>query len=318
MTLKISLLSGALLLAPLLADASVFFKVTGRVERTTDGVTYYYTITNNSWTNVTRPAVTSRIEIGRDPSRDEPELTGLPPTPDPTSGMLMYPGNGVLAMTAPAGWVGDQSGTEGYPGHTLTWETANGGTGTGDRGLLPGQSMTVSVTRAEANPSYLGVPHSRPEGYARTHYVISTNDGVQAYGMVELDASADTIPPMLSVTLSPSTIAASPPGRVYIVAPTFAVSVAITATDNADSAPAIRLESMTLNGAPYTAKLYSLSGRQPDPAQVAVFGTDDRAFRLLLPSSAAVYTVTYSATDVTGNKTLATGTIKVTAPQTAK
>jgi len=302
-----------------MADASVFFKVTGRAERTPAGVTYLYTITNNSWTNVTRPAVTSRIEIGRDPSREEPELTGLPPTRDPISGMLMYPGSGVLAMTAPAGWAGDQSGTEGYLGHTLTWETVNRGTGTGNPGLLPGQSMTVSVTRAEANPSYLGLPHSRPgEGYSRTHYVISTNDGVQAYGMVEPDVNADIISPTLSVTLNPSTVAPLPPGRVYIVAPTFAVTVTITATDNADSAPAIRLESMTLNGAPYTPKLYSLSGGQFDPAQVAVFGTDDRAFRLPLPSSAAVYTVTYSATDVTGNKTLATGTIKVTAPQTAK
>jgi len=305
---KISLLSGALLLAPILADASIFFTVKGYAVHNPNGtVTYHYSVTNNSWTNVVRPAATCRFEIGRaaygNLPEHEPELTGLPPTVSPRSGMLIYGGNGVLAMTAPAGWKGTEGGDQEHIRHTLVWTAADSGSPTGCTGLLPGQTLTgLSATRAEANPTYLGVPKAG-EIYSRTHYVISTNDGVQAYGLVEAIAAppvvppVDTLPPTLSVTLSPNTLK---PNEKLVP-----ITATITVKDDYDPAPEIKLESIVAN-----------EPLEKEDIKDAQIGTDDRLFKLKAEregqnKAGRIYTVTYSATDGSGNKAIATATVTV-------
>jgi hypothetical protein len=83
------------------------------------------------------------------------------------------------------------------------------------------------------------------------------------------------------------------------------VTATVTVKDDVDPAPAVRLESITAN--------------EPFPAldvKDALIGTDDRRFQLRdvkVPAGTAgrVYTVTYSATDASGNKAVASATVKV-------
>ncbi len=127
----------------------------------------------------------------------------------------------------------------------------------------------------------------------------------------------DTTPPALTVTLIPSTFKATG-GMVT-------VNATINVKDNYDPSPEIKLVSVTS------------SNPAPNDVQGAGIGTDDRQFSVLAkpalgappapsvwgsflslwrpaPSSVIpkTYTVTYSATDGSGNKALSQATITVT------
>lgn len=108
----------------------------------------------------------------------------------------------------------------------------------------------------------------------------------------------DTTPPTLSITLSPATL--WPPNDKLV-----SVTAAITVKDNYDPAPEIKLESITASEA--------LDAKDIQGAQ---FGTDDRQFSLAAKRAGTnqagrIYTVTYSATDASGNKATATATVTV-------
>jgi endo-1,4-beta-xylanase len=83
------------------------------------------------------------------------------------------------------------------------------------------------------------------------------------------------------------------------------------ATDTCDANPTIRLVSITSdepdNGLG--------DGDQPQDIQGAAFGTDDRQFQLRNERSGTgngrIYTITYSATDASGNQTLRQATVTV-------
>lgn len=204
--------------------------------------------------------------------------------------------------TAPPNWVMNMIGVRGEGLYKMQWEIPFG-----EYYYQPNtqpSSLNFSV-RVPASPD----PRAEyMNGLFHIQYFMNdTRQDLHA----QIILPPDTIPPAISVTLTPSLVKALPPGQKYIQTPTYRIIAAITASDNLDPLPVIKLESMTLDGAPYVpSRPYSLRGGN-DPEGTATFGTDDRAFALGVLTRAAVYTVTYSATDASGNKTLATRTVTV-------
>jgi endo-1,4-beta-xylanase len=114
----------------------------------------------------------------------------------------------------------------------------------------------------------------------------------------------DTTPPQLSVTVSPSVLW-SPNHKLVKIKAT------IVATDTCDANPAIRLVSISSNEPDNGLG----DGDQPRDIQGAQFGTDDRQFELRNERSGKgtgrIYTITYAATDASGNKTVRQATVTV-------
>lgn len=164
--------------------------------------------------------------------------------------------------------------------HAITWEVMNDKSPT----LLPGQSMSkLSITLDKADPNYL-----------TGHATITFSEGGQAPLTVLLDR-LDNTPPFLTVTMSPDKISVSNTKPVAVKA--------IFTTNDDDRLPEIKLESITAN----------------DPLEAgdvldATFGRDDRYLKFRAVSKipeGRVYTITYSATDASGNQALATATVTV-------
>ena len=108
----------------------------------------------------------------------------------------------------------------------------------------------------------------------------------------------DVTPPTLSITLSPSTI--WPPNDKLVP-----ITATITVKDDYDPQPEIKLESIT-----------SSESLAAGDIQGALIGTDDRQYSLAAKRSGTnlagrIYTVTYSATDASGNKATASATVTV-------
>jgi hypothetical protein len=108
----------------------------------------------------------------------------------------------------------------------------------------------------------------------------------------------DVTPPTLSFTLSPGTL--WPPNDKLV-----SVTATIAVQDDYDPEPEIKLE--------------SIAASEPladGDIQDAQFGTDDRSFSLVAKRAGTnmagrIYTVTYSATDASGNKATASATVTV-------
>lgn len=108
----------------------------------------------------------------------------------------------------------------------------------------------------------------------------------------------DVTPPTLTVTLNPATL--WPPNDKLV-----AVTAAITVHDDYDPQPEIKLESIT-----------SSETLAAGEIQGATIGTDVRQFSLMAKRAGnnlagRIYTITYSATDGSGNKSIATATVTV-------
>jgi len=284
MRLSIPLWFCAILLAPALAGAQTLppFQVKGYGVHSGSEVIYHYRVINNSPTNVANPAQAVQIEIGRLSSDHEPELTGMPPVGYPRT---MYD-SGLRDMTAPTGWEGVESGDEEHIRHTLWWQTIE--QPSSPYALLPGQTLIgLSVTRLNVNPTYL-------DSHFRVIAQVGLNVGTFS-GLVERE---DTTPPTLSVSVNPSKL--WPPNNKLV-----SVTVTVTAKDDYDPRPEIKLESITAN-----------EPLKPENISGAAFGADDRSFSLMATRSGTnlagrIYTITYSATDGTGNKSTATTTVTV-------
>lgn len=280
MRIGICLCLGTVLLAPALASAEEppLFQVKGYGVHVGDHVVYRYRVINNSSTNIANPVRTGQIEIGRASLDDPPELTSLPPTAYPP----VYQ-SGILDVTVPTGWKWYVSGEEDQAPHTIVLETTE--MPSSPHALLPGQTLTFSVTRKNVNPTYLN-----------SHFFIIAGDGAGEFsGLIERE---DTTPPSLSVSVTPNVL--WPPNNKPV-----AVNAAITVKDDYDPQPEIKLESITANEALATS---DITGAQ--------LGTDDRAFSLAAKRDGAneagrIYTITYSALDASGNKSTATATVTV-------
>jgi hypothetical protein len=114
----------------------------------------------------------------------------------------------------------------------------------------------------------------------------------------------DTTPPDLTVTLSPTSL--WPPNHKLVP-----ITASITVTDKCDPKPFVRLISITSNEPTNGVG----DGNTNADIQGVAFGTDDRTFQLRSersgPGDGRVYTITYQASDHSGNSTTKTATVTV-------
>ena len=268
-----------------------------------DKIVYYYRVANNTPQNI------ASVTIGRDnrddgsPVNDIYELLELP------SGWNLKFGVPTTSYNAPTGWrvsmavPDEETLNKALPDkitgpHAITWEPLN----EKSPKLLAGQSMSkLSITLDKTDTSYL-TAHAR----------ITFTEGSLTSLSVPIHR-LDNTPPTLTVNLSPNTLlmqhdsAFGPEIRRRVAA----VKAALTVQDDYDPMPQIKLESITASEPVVAGDILDAS-----------LGLDDRYFKLRTVSEDAtdlIYTVTYSATDASGNQTLASATVTVaeTAPTAA-
>ncbi len=180
------------------------------------------------------------------------------------------------SATSPPGWRVYMITPEEIPENAVAW----GAIDEASPRLLPGQTLTgMSITLDKADANYL-----------TAHAVVNTTLTVPMQRL-------DTTPPTLSVTLSPKML--WPPNEKLV-----SVTATITVKDDYDPAPEIQLVSIMAN---------EVLDKDDIKAKL---GIDDRHFQLKAEregknKAGRIYTVTYSATDGSGNKTLASATVTV-------
>jgi hypothetical protein len=282
-------------------------------------IVYHYRVTNLSQLNITAVSIGYDTKNDDDPGNDVWELSELP------SGWNIKFGIPSASSNAPTGWRASMTspGDMSTPGeesktHAITWEIAN------DKSpvLTSGQTfskMSIALDKADA-------------GYLTGHALVTFSDGSPAVAAKDLSGAApkdshtavakgapaaitksppfnisvpieplDTSPPTLVVTLTPSMIWSAENKHIPVNA-TFATKV-----DDFDNLPEIKLVSVTAN-----------EPLEPDDIRDATYDLDDRYLRLRAKhngSTDRIYTVTYSATDASGNQSTASAT--VTVPATA-
>lgn len=118
----------------------------------------------------------------------------------------------------------------------------------------------------------------------------------------------DTTPPQLTATVSPTGL--WPPNHKLAQ-----ITASITVSDICDPNPTVRLISITSNEPDNGVG----DGNTSDDIQEAELGTDDRSFLLRSersgPGDGRVYTITYEASDASGNTTVREATVTVATSQ---
>lgn len=258
-------------------------------------VIYRYQVKNNGSQNI------SRITIGYAGEKDS-TFIGFNEWPDDPSVELPMVGQWfpTTIISSPEGWgsklisTADEGGAigidwvEGSLAKILWPKRAQSANApqiyTGGKSIVPGQtSGDFSVKLERPDYAYL-------QGYASVKYGDNSIPITIEKG--------DITPPALSVSLSPATL--WPPNGKLVP-----ITATITVNDDYDPAPEIKLESITPS---------ELSG--PADIRDASLGTDDRQFMLKAEregknKAGRVYTVIYSATDASGNQSIATATVIV-------
>lgn len=241
-------------------------------------VLYHYRLVNNG------PYEISSVWIGYDSLNDNNHYTGvweLNELPSGLSDDLKIP---PASVTSPLGWEAILINPEETPTHAIDWGVAD----SNSPRLPMGQTLSgMRITLDKIDVSHV-------TGHATIHFSNRPSTDDVTVPIKRLD----TIPPSLTVNLSPQTL--WPPNDKLV-----SVTAAITVKDNYDPAPEIKLESITASE-----KLAA------NDIQGAQFGTDDRQFSLAAKRSGTnqvgrIYTVTYSATDASGNKAIASATVTV-------
>lgn len=172
-----------------------------------------------------------------------------------------------------------------------------------DRGILPSQTFNFGVTVPLNDDSRSAYTMSDP-AYLNGHFTVrfshsdATDEGPAFWAYTGSIVPIDTTPPSLTVNLSPATL--WPPNDKLVP-----VTASITVNDDYDPAPEIKLESITASETLAT-----------NDIQDAQLGTYDRQFTLAAKRAGTnqagrIYTVTYSATDASGNKATASATVTV-------
>ena len=185
------------------------------------------------------------------------------------------------SVSGPTGWKAEVIQIE-HTGRYLQWRRPRSPL----LPLQPGQTMRLSVTV----PEYF-------EAYLTGHFSAGYGDGNEPWHYNGVMEKLDVTPPSFTVTLTPNTL---PPNGKHVP-----ITVTITAKDDYDPLPEIKLESIT-----------SSEMTEPSDIRDAHLGTDDRQFMLKAESrgknkAARFYTVIYSATDASGNKATASATVTV-------
>jgi hypothetical protein len=218
------------------------------------------------------------------------------PVPDPAS---------VASPTQPAGWSASIGGYRSSKTYAITWTAPQ-----------PVYRGPVNVTGADAGQTLSGftvrVPATSATGpgavgslepYVTGGFMARVWLGESWIGKKEQQIFApiekqDTLPPTLSVSVSPATL--WPPNEKLIP-----ITVTLTVKDDYDPQPEIKLESITAN-----------ETLEKDDIKEAKIGTDDRSFSLAAKREGSnkagrIYTITYSATDASGNKATASTSVIV-------
>jgi len=155
-------------------------------------------------------------------------------------------------------------------------------------------------------------PVSTPASNNMTQYVLKVLDALGQYDEHSTTVDVvDTTAPDLTVTLSPTVL--WPPNHKLVP-----ITATITVQDICDPDPTVQLISITssepANGLG--------DGNTSVDIQDASLGTDDRQFLLRAERSGSgagrVYTITYKATDHSGNSTTRTATVTVPKSQGAR
>lgn len=279
-------------------------------------IVYHYQVTNQSQLNITAVSIGYDTKNDEDPGNDVWELSGLP------SGWNVKYGIPAASSNSPTGWrvnlatPGDvpASGEE-HITHAVSWEIAN------DKSpvLASGQTTAkMSIALDKADAAYL-TGHALvtfSDGLAAVAKVLPATGAKDSHAAVVKSAPAvttksppfnisvpieplDSSPPVIVVTLTPNVIWSDEDKHMAVNA-TFAAKV-----DDFDNLPEIKLESITAS-----------ESLEPDDIRDASYGLDDRYLRFRAKRNVyadRVYTVTYSATDASGNQSTASATVTVSA-----
>jgi hypothetical protein len=242
-------------------------------------IVYHYRVTNNTQNNIAAVRIGYDTKNDTDNYNDVWELLELP------SGWDFKTGIPPSSATSPQGWRVFVITLEESELLGINWETIDDSTPE----LYPSQIFTeMSVTLDKADANYI-------TGHA--FIIFSSKPKTPTTPTVPLER-LDITPPTLSFTLNPATLWPPNEKRVPITA-------TIAAQDDYDPEPEIKLESITASEA--------LADGDIQDAQL---GTDDRSFSLTAKRAGTnmagrIYTVTYSATDASGNKATASATVTV-------
>ena len=263
--------------APIAKDTSPTVNVGVYALHSGGKIAYHYRVINNTQQTI------SVVTIGRNKQSDGAANNDIYELVELPSGWNEKFGIPAASYNAPTGWrVNTIAPEEESMTHAISWEPLN------DKSpkLLAGQTLAkMSVTLDKADFNYLA-----------GHALITFADGYPDL-TVPLEP-LDYTPPSLVVNLSPNTIL--PQENKFV-----AINASFTVKDDYDRMPEIKLESITAN-----------EPLETDDIRDANIGLDDRylKFRAISKSaSGRVYTVTYSATDASGNQTTASATVTVTA-----
>jgi len=252
---------------------------------------YFYTDTTDPTANGEYPQLT-RLPLGWTYGREGETGTEI----------ILAPGS----TSQPQSWTSHVFGQQEASNYYLKWRASRGSSGVSSP-IQPGQTLggfSVTVPPEDSNlllpmvtgsPAFTGPDEMYIKGGFKVGHFPAGGKEQDVWGTLERE---DTTPPTLTVTLNPSTLW---PANDKLVP----VTATITVHDDYDPAPEIRLEAITVNE---TASNDDASGIQP--------GTDDRQFQLKAKRAGnnmagRIYTVTYSATDGSGNKTMASATVTV-------
>jgi hypothetical protein len=244
-------------------------------------IVYHYRVTNNSQANITGVTIGHDDQNDGNPKNDVNDLVSLP------SGWNAKLGIPSTSSNSPTGWRVNVIAPEDNVFHALAWEVMNKHSPQIRTGHTE-YRMSASLDKADV--SYLG-----------GHAMVTFSEGNPISLTVPV-VQLDVTPPSLTVILSPDTIVSKGDQMV-------AVKASFILKDNYDPMPEIKLESITAN-----------EFLEPNDIRDASYGLDDRYFKLRAASKnmgGRVYTVTYSATDASGNQTIASATVTVTTPATA-
>jgi hypothetical protein len=287
-----------------LADAQPSVSVQSYAKHVGSNTVYTYRVTNHG------PERLFSFNIGcnctnAEDTNSKPQLVIYPVNYD-----FDYGNFGITSKdsyVAPTGWEGNVAHYEdqGY----ISFEFSAWNTGIS---LLPGYTETFSIiTRTIDDSGIISLYASGGDegeayfydvnrrGYLTGHYSYREDDATGQSRVVSYPMQLiDQTPPTISVTLNPTTL--WPPNDKLVP-----VTATITVKDDYDPEPEIKLESIT---ATETLADSDIQDAQP--------GTDDRSFSLVAKRAGnnmagRIYTVTYSATDASGNKTTASATVTV-------
>ncbi len=159
---------------------------------------------------------------------------------------------------------------------------------------------TADILAGQTASGFSVITPQPDNAYLNGHWTVFFSDSTIASALLVLDDNpvpVDNTPPSITVALTPSSMW-PPDGTMYTI------TAIVSAHDDQDPNPAIKLVSITCN--------------EPlESGDVAAnIGADSRTFslrstRLGQDKTGRIYTVTYSATDASGNTATATATVTV-------